>query len=158
MAKKKAAKKNKRVPMMGHNSEQAAIDDELRKVAKAQRSLDKEKADIKKGWRDKEKARTERLEKIGYTRAQFKEPFTRFCAIADAKDDAEVETIRQEHIIFLAQQRKAFDALGHGQQLDWVSMVQDADEIRKLREEEERAAAEAAAAGGEDAEDTPAEI
>lgn len=156
MAKAKSAKKKaaKRAPLIGHNSDDAATNDELRKIAKAQRTLNKEKKDVKKDWRDREKGLTERLEKIGFTRDQFKAPFERFCDLADAKDDVEAETIKQEHRIFLAQQRKAFDALGHGDTIDWVDLIQDADEIRKMREEEEQRAAEEAAAQGDDGEET----
>lgn len=156
MARAKSAKKKaaKRAPQIGHNSDEAAMNEELRKVAKAQRTLNKEKKDVQKDWREREKNLTERLEKIGFTRDQFKAPFKRFCDLADAKDDAEAKTVKEEHRIFLAQQRRAFDALGQGDTIDWVDLIQDADEIRKLREEEEQRAAEEAAAQGEDGEET----
>lgn len=157
-AKAKAKANGSRSPLIGHNSDHAAEQEEMRKIAKAQRTLDKEKTSVKKDWRDREKGLTERLEKIGYTRDQFKAPYKRYCEIADCKNDDEAQSVRQAHRIFLAQQRKAFDALGHGDTIDWVDLIQDADEIRKLQEAQEAQAAAEAAASTDEPSDTPAEI
>lgn len=166
-AKAKSAKKTNgaRSPMIGHNSADAASAEELAKIAKSQRTLNKEKRSVQKDWRERQAKIRERLAEIGYTEKQFKAPFDFFEELADAKNDDEAKTIRENHKIFLAQQRKAFNALGTGEQLDWVNLIQDGDELlavradeERKREEAERAAAEAAAAGAADAEDAPAQV
>ncbi len=143
----------------GHNSNphDPAVQEELGKIAKAQRSLDNEKAKTKADWREREKKLTERLENVGFTRDQYKAPYKRFCEIADCDNDDEVKTVRENHRIFLAKQRQAFDALGQGDQINWIDLIQDADEIEKLRAEEAEKADAAAAESGEEAVDTPVE-
>lgn len=160
MAKKKTARKKTpmKEPGIGHNADNGEDMDELRKIAKAQRTLDKEMESTRKDWTERKRNLTARLEKVGKTREQFKEPYDHFCKIADAKDDAEARKAKEDRKVFLAQQRVIYDALGQGDSIDWVDLIQDADEIRALREEEEQKAAEEAAAAASDAEETPAEI
>lgn len=160
-AKKKAAKKKaapKRAPMkgdrgVGHNSDDQAQKDEMLKVAKAQAKLEDQKAEI----RAEEKKLKKRLADVGVTLQHFKPAFAHYMEIRDAKDDAEVKRIQDDYALFMDSQRRCFEALSPGAQADWITMIQDAPDIRAQRELEEReareaeeaAAAEAAEAGDE---------
>lgn len=153
----KAKSKAKRQPkskMIGHNSDDQNIKDEILKVAKAQRKLDNQKAEI----RAEEKKLKQRLAAVDVTLQQFRPAYVHYCDIADANDDADAKRIHENHQVFLAGQRKCFDALSVGGQIDWIDLVQNAEDIQKLREEEEREAAKAAAEAGEEPEETAADI
>ncbi len=167
-AKKKAAgkksAKKKSIPMKGHNSGDATRDAEIVKIAKAQRSLDKERSDMRATWKTRQDALTARLQEIGQSRDSFKAPYKVFCEVADAKDDQEAQEALANAKVFLAQQRIAYDALGQDDQIDWVDLIQDAEEIQELRDQAQREAEEAeaaqaaeAAAGGQDATSSEAE-
>lgn len=161
MATKTAKKKKPKHGSKGHNSAVEKDLDELRKIAKAQLSLDRRKSLAMSDFREEHKNLTNRLEKAGFSRDEFKQPYADFVKIAECDTDEDAEIVKQNQKLFLANQRRAYDALSPGGQIDWIDLVQDADEIRKAREEAEKAAeAEAAEAAesAEDATDTPAEI
>ncbi len=153
------AKKKKAVHgARGHNSADADVTAEILKVAKAQRSLDNERRKANADFRERHKKLTDRLRDIDISRQAFAQPFANYMRIADAENDEDAKKAKEDNTIYLAEQRRCYDALSVGESLDWIDLVQDADEIRKLREEEERAAAEEAAEAGEDAEETKAEV
>lgn len=151
MATKKARKKKAKKVGPGHNSGDQTDMDEIRKIAKAQRLLDKKKDDFNKEHLKSHKDLTNRLEKAGMTRDEFKQPYADFLKIAECETDEDAKIVRENQKLFLANQRKIYDALSPGGQVDWIELIQDAEQIRKDREEAEREQAEAAAEAGEDA-------
>lgn len=155
-SRKKAAKKNNN-PMMGHNSDSAERDAELVKIAQAQRKLDKDKRDTRADLKERHDKLTGRLKEIGISRQAFDQPYANFCRLADAENDQDARKARDDNKVYLAQQRVAYNALGQGETIDWIDLIQDAAEIEKTREEAEREAAEAAAAGAEEPAETLAE-
>lgn len=156
--KKKARAKKRRDPQMGHNSDQQAVRDELLKIARAQKALDKRKADARAEFKTEHDKLTGRLKEIGISRQAFKLPYDNFCGVAAAENDDDARRAIEDNKLYLAQQRIAYDALGQQGQIDWVDLVQDAEQIQKLREEADRKAAEEAAAGGDDPKDTAAQV
>ncbi len=154
-AKSKSKKKNQ---LIGHNSASAEDDEEMRRIAKAQRSLDNEKSAKKAEWKERDEKLLARLGGIGQTRKSFKEPYALFCRLADAENDDDAKQKQNDNVVFLAAQRRAYDALTPGKQTDWISLIQDAAQIENLREQEERAAAEAAAEAVDDPEETEADV
>lgn len=159
-AKKSAAKKgaNGRSPLIGHNSDHAADQDEIRKIAKAQYSLDRRKKEAMDDFRQEHRNLTARLEKLGMTRNEFREPYAKFVAYNDCDSDEDAKKAQEDAKIFLANQRRMYDALSPNTTLDWIELIQDADKIKADREAEDRRAAEEAAAAAEEPEETPAEI
>lgn len=153
MATKKKAKK-KKAAGVGHNSAGAADLEEIRKIAKAQRLLDRKKTDAMAEFRQQHKDLTNRLEKAGMSRDEFRQPYADFCKVADCDTDEDAKIVKENQKLFLANQRKIYDALSPGGQVDWVDLIQDADQIRKDREEAERIAAEEAAEAVEEPEDS----
>lgn len=154
-AKKKAKKKN---PNVGHNSDGARDMDEIRKIAKAQRLLDRKKRDALAEFKQQHKDLTNRLEKAGISREEFADPYKKFCKLADCDTDEDAKVELENQKIFLANQRRTYDALNPGGQMDWIDLVQDAEQIQKLRDEAEAEAARAAAEGADEPEETAAEI
>ncbi len=140
----------------GHNSDGAEIAAEILKVAKAQRSLDKQKAKARADFKEQQDKLTDRLSLVGISRKAFKLPYDQFCRVSDAEDDADAKRATEDGKMYLAEQRRVYDALSVGQTIDWVDLIQDAEQIQKLREREEREAAEAAAEEGEAATETEA--
>lgn len=143
---------------IGHNSDGHKDQEEMRRIAKAQRNLNRRKKDAMDAFKKEHKDLTNRLEAAGYTREEFKEPFDDFCAIADCDTDEDVKIVVENQKIRLANKRRIHDALSPNAQLDWINLIQDADEIRKLRDEAEATRAAEAAEAGENATDTPAEV
>ncbi len=156
-----APKKKKKKPehgQRGHNSNDADLAAEILKVAKAQRSLDNERRKANADFRERHKKLTDRLRDIDISRQAFAQPYANYCRIADSENDDDAKVAQADNKIHLAAQRRCYDALSVGMSLDWIDLIQEADEIKKLREQEELKAAEEAAESADDATDTPAEV
>lgn len=123
---------------VGDNSDKEKRNDEFRKIAKAQRLLDNEKAATQADWRKRHKALTARLVAIESSRQAFAQPYANFCRIANAENDDDAKRAAEDNKMYLAQQREAYDALSPNEQIDWINLVQDAEKLRKDREEAER--------------------
>lgn len=106
--KRKTKAKTKPPTLRGHNSASAEDDAEMLKVAKAQRSLDKKRDTARAEWKEEQSKLTARLKEIGMSRKAFGLPYANWMALQDAEDDDAAKQAREKNIVYLAQQRRAY--------------------------------------------------
>lgn len=156
--KPKKPRKSKKPAMYGHNSASAEDDAEMLRVAKAQKALDNRRATARAEFKQEQDKLTARLREIGISRKAFMLPYANWLAIQNADDEDGAKQAYEKNVIYLSEQRRAFNALSAGEQIDFVNLLEQAEGINKRKAEEEAAALEEASDDVEDADDNRVEV
>lgn len=130
----------------GDNYTQEQLD-EIRKCAKAQLKLDKEKNEQQSDWRETHKGITGRLKSAGVSRQAFDQPYKNFKREQEAD---EPEEAKKTNTVYIAEQLTCYQALSPDGERNWKSIFTEAEKINAARAKAAEEATDSGERGGND--------
>lgn len=126
----------------GDNSDEAMVDDEILKIAKAQLSLDRKRDAANAEFRETHKALTSRLKAIGHSRKSFEFPYQQYKLVNEADTPEDENKAKNDAAEYLNSMQRIYRALNDGEQIDWLVVAERAQVAKAEREKAEEKAEE----------------